>query len=381
MPDTPPNPPSPLTFSNLGAIPSAPDYRAAIIAAAIAAQSATPTPTLPPALFTDFQKLGGPLNQRQTPSCVSHAMAQLMKLWWYLKTGETVDFSPRFFHILSGHLQWNGAYDAAPDEGRDPTTVAKIAKNYGCATTATCPNDTTLPNDLYNDPRAITQTALDEAAKYKIPGFLAIPPTQFAVRQAIQTYGAVSLLFRVSAAFWSDKNGNVSWDQAAVDPVRAPKSPADVISGHELVGSGWNTSLDHFVNSWSDAWAEKGESDYLWNEWANYILEGIAIAEVPPSALALVQTLPPPDEFKHAFSQDIAYGSSGDEVRALQIALAIDGENVYPEITGYYGNATRQAVLAFQYKYNVSAAANLQALNGRNVGPKTRAALNKIFST
>ena len=359
---------------NPGAIPSAPDYRANIVAAALAAISATPTPTLPVALATDLTKLGAPLNQMQTPSCVSHSIAMLMRLWWYLKTGQIVLFSPRYLHIRSGLVA-----GAGPNDGRDPISVMKIAMQYGCATEATCPNDTTLsPADYLN--LAITPAMDAEAAAYKIPGYAPITPTQFGIRQAIAKYGAVSLLMQISNAFWTDKNGNVTYAQAAIDPVRAPASQADIISGHELTGNEFDASLDGFINSWGATWAKGGSSDYLFNEWENYIVEAVAIAEIPPATLALVQGLPAAGEFKHNFTTTISYGSSGDEVRALQIALAIDGDFGYPEITGFYGTITQQAVLAFQKKYNVAPLAELQSLNGRSVGPLTQAALNKLFN-
>lgn len=360
-----------LEFKNPGGLQSKPDYRANLIASAVAGNSATPTPTLPPSLFTNFERFGY-YDQQKTPSCVSHAVANLMKLWWFMKTGEVVRFSPRFLHVMS-----KTGY--GPNDGRDPVSVLKIAQKYGCATELTCPNDTSLDNATYVG-IPITQSMLDEAIQRKIPGYVMIPPTQYGIRAAIQQYGAVAMLFQISNAFWTAPDGTSSWAQDKIDPVRAPKSIFDVISGHEIVGSGYNTSLDHFVNSWGNNWAEHGESDYLFNEWEKWITEAVAIAEVPGDAINLVRMLPPADEFKHNFTQTIGYGSQGDEVRALQIALSIDGENPYPEVTGFYGDKTRQAVLAFQSKYQVAPQATINILNGRNVGPATRAQLNKLFN-
>jgi len=363
----------PLSFPVSGAHASKPDYRSSVIAAAVA-KSVTPVTTQPPSLFTDFQKLGGSLNQLSTPACVSHAMAQLMKLWWYLKTGNIVNFSPRFLHAETKNI-WTG-----PNDGRDPVGVAKIAQSIGCATIATCPNDTTLDNATYmNVP--ITPAMTAEAAQYKIPGFVSYPnPTQETIRMLITTYGAVSLLFRIGAEFWTGLNGVASWAEADIDPVRAPKNAADVVSGHELVGSGYNAALDHFVNSWSNGWAQQGEADYIFSEWAQYITEALVIAEVPSDALQAVRELPPPGEFKHNFATNIEVGQTGPEVRALQIALTIDGEGTYPEINGIYGPLTEQAVMAFQAKYQAADPDTIAVLAGKNVGPATRAALNKLFN-
>ena len=358
---------------NPGAVPSKPDYRADLVAAAVAAQSVAPT--LPIALQTNFQKFGI-LNQAQEPACVSHAMANLMKLWYFLKTGQIVNFSARFLHNISGLPQYNGGSTFGPEDGRDPMTVAKMAFTYGCATEATCPNDTTLPTNVYFSSTVLTPAMMTEAAQYKIPGYVPVQPTQLAIRQAIQKYGAVSLLMQISNSFWTDVNGNTTYAQAAIDPVRAPQNASQVIGGHELTGSGWNSSVDHLVNSWSNSWAQQGESDYIFNEWQNYIIEGVAIAEVDTATLNLVQGLPPAGEFKHNFVQTLTQGQTSTEVRALQIALAIDGDFVYPSITEFYGPVTAQAVSSFQKKYGIPDTGT----HGTVVGPLTKAKLNSIYN-
>lgn len=84
---------------------------------------------------------------------------------------------------------------------------------------------------------------------------------------------------------------------------------------------------------------------------------------------------------KHDFSVTILYGSRGTEVVALQDALKKDG--VFPKnvlSTGFYGNITRIAVITFQKKYRVASPQEIAYLNGKTVGPKTRAQLNKLFN-
>lgn len=74
------------------------------------------------------------------------------------------------------------------------------------------------------------------------------------------------------------------------------------------------------------------------------------------------------------FVSSLKYGISSDEVRKLQIVLAQD-PSIYPEglVTGYFGNATKKAVAAFQEKYGIEAVGN--------VGPKTRAKLNELYGS
>jgi hypothetical protein len=101
-----------------------------------------------------------------------------------------------------------------------------------------------------------------------------------------------------------------------------------------------------------------------------YAMRGILAVPVPPTPRA---------PFKHTFTAPILYGETNAEVSYLQQALKADGEFKL-DPTGYYGNITAAAVLAFQQKYAVASPAELTALDGKRVGPATVAQLNKLFS-
>jgi len=81
-------------------------------------------------------------------------------------------------------------------------------------------------------------------------------------------------------------------------------------------------------------------------------------------------------QFRHTFSVNMSLGQSGDEIKMLQKALRMDGEFTYPSDTGFYGEVTRAAVLAFQNKYKIPTSGT----NGTVVGPLTRTQLNKLYS-
>lgn len=71
------------------------------------------------------------------------------------------------------------------------------------------------------------------------------------------------------------------------------------------------------------------------------------------------------------------YGQKSKEIARIQDYLKAKG--VFPtnvDSTGYYGNITAQAVLAFQLRYNVDTVPTLNALKGRWVGAKTLRAMN-----
>lgn len=91
-----------------------------------------------------------------------------------------------------------------------------------------------------------------------------------------------------------------------------------------------------------------------------------------------------PVGFKHNFNSNIAYGQSGEEIRAVQKALQLDGSfptgfdltaSVYP--VAYYGDMTAQAVLKFRTKYGIDSSTDPK---GRSIGPLTRAKLNQLYN-
>lgn len=76
-------------------------------------------------------------------------------------------------------------------------------------------------------------------------------------------------------------------------------------------------------------------------------------------------------------SKTLGPGSSGEDVRKLQILLALD-PTLYPEalITGTYGSLTVKAVQRFQAKYGIASS----GVSGYgSVGPKTLAKLADVF--
>lgn len=88
-------------------------------------------------------------------------------------------------------------------------------------------------------------------------------------------------------------------------------------------------------------------------------------------------TIVPP--FHHAFNTTVKFGMENAEVKAVQNALTITKDFDFAP-TGFFGDKTRKAVLAFQLREKVDSVAELMRLNGETVGPKTRVPLNRLFN-
>lgn len=87
--------------------------------------------------------------------------------------------------------------------------------------------------------------------------------------------------------------------------------------------------------------------------------------------------------FSHLFTKKIKFGDGrwepSFEVSCLQEVLRREGLMIILP-TGYFGPITQQAVKDFQYKYAVAPLAELQQVNGKEVGPATRRKLNELYA-
>lgn len=280
-----------------GALPSPFDYRDNVAAASAIATLATVQ--LPNSIHTD---VGPVMNQAQEPACVSFMVAELMKAWWYKKTGQWVDFSPRFFDILVKRFDnLNRATDGT--YGRLAISLAAV---YGCPTTATLPNDTTLPILSYRDDSLLTPAVFAEAQKYKIPGYIQIPTDMQSTRAAIVLYGAVGSLKYVDQNLWTP-----SWKASDLVPLRTPNPNKQFDEGHAMTTVGYGsviTSLNTDRNHWSDLWANAGEADFDAKAWAPFIMEQWAISEIPSDIKSFLGTLPSPTAFHFTWNTNLCYG-------------------------------------------------------------------------
>src|SRR3989338_5959238 len=84
------------------------------------------------------------------------------------------------------------------------------------------------------------------------------------------------------------------------------------------------------------------------------------------------KTISTPSGITITITKSLKVGSQNSEVRSLQQALAQD-KTIYPEglATGYYGPATRNAIIRFQKKYGIEPVGY--------VGPQTKKKLNEIY--
>lgn len=357
------------SFENTGGIKSPHDYRQVPLSMVA---SAVP---LPESYKTDISAF--PIwYQKKLGACVGHAFAKTAQYYFWRKTGKIINFSPRFLYAVAK------AQDSLLSEGTYPSLVAKILNKYGCATEDTCPNDTDLDHETYVYQRKIENipaAAFAEAEQYKIPGYAFLTTNNIdEIKRAVFDSGVFAGLVRIGKEWWTDTQGNTTWDKDKILPLRPP---AEIVSGHEVVFYGWDKDeLYEISNSWSDFWADKGNGNLGIASYLPFFIEGIVIKELPPPVIDELQRLP--SKPKHYFGVNLEYGMRANaEVVYLQDCLKYEGlmPAVIPS-TGNYLEETRKAVLAFQKKYNLITAYQEWVYKGKYCYEKTRNKLNQLFS-
>lgn len=358
---------------SLGGRKSPPDYRDVQLAAVVGKPQ-----KYPGKYFNDIKKL--PVwHQRKIGACVGHAIGKYKQKLDLVDDEKLTNLSARFLYALAK------CRDDYSGEGTYPRLVMKILQDHGCATEATVPNDTKLTHEDYvylRDEKKIPETAWKDAIKAKIKSYAFVTITKDGLKQAIIEANGCALLVQVGEEWYKDKNGKKSWLKKDILPIRPPKV---VISGHEVWLYGYEDEGDdtkfYILNSWSDDWGDKGTGYFYWSQYKSFINEGVTAIDIPNSILDEVHDLPPADKFKHTFTTTLLLGQTSAEVKALQTALKI--EKFFPigqPETGYYGPITQDAVRKFQRFYKVASEAELIAVDGKVVGPKTIKKLNELFS-
>lgn len=104
------------------------------------------------------------------------------------------------------------------------------------------------------------------------------------------------------------------------------------------------------------------------------------LAQITQLQVQLAALQGQPAGFSYVFNQDLSFGMTNDEVKALQQALDLEGCFNFDSYTGYYGPITREGVNCFQQKYasEILTPLGLTSATGY-FGPSSRAKMNAIY--
>ncbi len=276
----------PYTFDNLGGKKRIPDNRDHLIGSVSAPVYTFPA-THPRAVQLPYYYQG------KRPACGAHAGASF-KVFLNRRDGTntTEDDTPRYLWI---NIKRDGT---SPSDGTTMLQIFKSLQKYGADTFEPLENNVFLDDASYASLSPINQTMLQYGQNNRIDSYAFLTDLSFnGIKQSINDFGAVLLLINANAQMWTAKNGETSWAEKDVLPLRPPTAAYPVVDGHFILADSYDENYIYGVNSFGQTWGRNGDF-YFGPEYASQILEA-GIAHNPPKPIspvvvnAVQQTLQP----------------------------------------------------------------------------------------
>lgn len=294
-------------------------------------------------------------NQDGSSMCVAFATAKCLGVNNKNEKGEYVTLSPRDIYTQR----------ASSGQGMWIQDAGNIVKKAGATLEAL------MPSENINETQAnVSSDRTDESKKlaleYRASSYVFIqnsPTVMDDIAQIIDKGYTVLYTTRFTTAEWTD-----------TPTIKVPTQDAPYF--HAV------TVTDYFIkngekylvieDSWGQAYGNNGRR-FLSETWVRARTTGIMYF--------IDWKFEPTVKPRFTFNKVMLYGQKSTDIAKLQDVLKFEGLiSTTQESTGYYGEITRKAVLAFQRKYKVADEAELVALNGKRCGLKTLTTLNKYYS-
>lgn len=173
--------------------------------------------------------------------------------------------------------------------GQDGTTIKAIGMALtvvGSCREELCQNDTTLSNKDFANWSTVSQAAKDDALPRKLNSYLFLDDLSMeGIKQAIFQNKAVVLEAKIGNEWYTAPNGNPSYLEADVCPIRPPKP---VISAHFFVAGAYDENYIYFINSFGSNWGRHGFG-YFGQNYIPYVTDGLVVSTTPPQVLTPTQ--------------------------------------------------------------------------------------------
>lgn len=326
------------TYST-GALENAPDVRDIELSSI-----QNPISDKPASHITDISHIDVS-DQGSLGTCVAQVFALYATYLDYKETSKVTYFSKRFLYALtrafSGFREEDG-------QGLYPRDAAKVLTNVGII-----PDDGTNPNMSHSEYVNYKPTAeqLTVANTYRTKGYAFVDRTKEALIDAIYQNGLVGASLPYNPS---------SWIKTFLAKVfRILGRHYITIYAYNTIG---NDTIFYFRNSWSKFWGSQGNGSFMWEDFKDTIKDMIVFTDMPNDVLKRAK------DSRFIFLRDLKIGDKGDDVRRLQewfLKLGLLDDKV----DGHFGARLKDAVMQYQRLKNIP--------NTGNVGPLTRASLNK----
>lgn len=305
--------------------------------------------SLPSRHITDISMIPV-LDQGLLGTCVAHAIAIVKMYQEYRETGKVPKFSRRFLYAIARTYSPYGT-----DMGLFPRDGAKVVYGVGILEPDTI-DDNTLPHNLYIQ---ITPTddQKNNAIKWKA-SYTGIDNGDLqTIKAAIVREGVVTISLAHQSSKWNSRTGKVKAVDGKIDGLHYI-----TLYGYEDKGT---DTVFYFRNSWGKSWGKDGNGQFNWSDYKTRSYDAIAFADVPNDLIEKAKNT------QYIFTTTMKKGMTSPEIKKLQERMRDEGYYTHPQITGFFGDVTKAAVIAYQK------AKGLKPADGV-VGPVTREMLNRV---
>jgi hypothetical protein len=297
-------------------------------------------------------------NQNGSGSCVAFSMAKMLGVLQHAnKGGRFVDFSPAFVYKRRANK------NIGDGQGMHSYDVWQIVRNDGITLDPLMPSDDLTEAQI----NAVKEEAVyrDVAQLFRVDNYVTyVAGKDFdAIAGTIQKTGKGVMVW-----FTFDYS---EWTTMPVAKSTAPKLHHAVCAVDAVVYKGKECLV--IDDSWGTVFGRAGqrfitrEFFTLRNTHASYPIAFKVGGEV--------------DRPKYTFKAPMKQGQTSADIKVLQDILKYEGlmpTNIAS--SGFYGEITRKAVLAYQTKYQIASPSELASVNGTLVGSKTLTHLNSNYS-
>lgn len=294
--------------------------------------------------------------QYKRGSCVAHATAKRKEKMELDDNGSFVPLSPRFLYAMIKKDDGN------PYEGTMIRNGLKMIHKYGVCTESLYPSDyPDMSHAEFMDFSKVPEAAFKEALTYKDLTYTAVPVNKDSLKMAIMQGNGVIARVVMSKNWWTDKNGNVTWNEQALMPLRPVDANSPAVGGHAVWLYGWDGDRFYGRNSWSSSWGKGGDFYFDWDVYGKDITEAWTSIDIDNQKIEEIKKLPKPQPI----TRYLVPGTWGEDVKRLQKVLGVT------PVSGWFGPITLKAVMDFQKKHGITQTGT--------VGPITRAKLNQLY--
>ena len=303
-------------------------------------------------------------DQDGSGSCVMQSLSKQAEILHFLRSDELIEFSAGFYKYRRN----------APQYGMNGVDAFDIWREKGVPSEALVPSQ--KKNDAQMDTLVHSQFALEQAKNYRVSAYLQFTPGKYdedafeKVASTIQTTGKGVMVW-----FFYGRN---EWGNTPRIKDENLKLAGGEDYRHSITAVDFTKYRGKKYLVCENSWGEDGKWGHRVLISEEFFRTRNYFACYPMSFKFFEEEAPEPA--KRQFTKTLRYSASiTTDVMHLQDILKKEG--FFPTniaSTGRYLSITAKAVLRFQRKYNVASEAELSALGGRVVGPKTREALNQL---